>query len=492
MANGIQIGPSGSPDIDGVLWGWCWQANQPNFHTLLTFSFPTSTAAYLGYTAVNGFEAFNDKQLAAASKILAMYDNVCNVDFILSADPAAGNIRLAEMTSIDVGTGPHAFPTAYGIAPDPNNAPAFAHGDAWFNHKYYNNPVLGSFAFAAGLMHEIGHTLGLKHGHMAQDVQNASGAYVYTNPSLPANHDSFEYSVMTYRGYPGASIKHGITAKEFPSTPMQDDIAALQYLYGANFDYNSGNTVYTFSSKTGAMSIDGVSQGATFHHKIFLTVWDGSGNDTYDLSNYKTNEVIDLNPGAWSTPSKAQRADLDLFHPGHHMARGCIANALLLYGDPHGYIENAIGGSGNDKIYGNAVSNALLGGGGNDKIHGGDSADALVGGRGRDIIYGDAGADDFIFTAASQSGSGAKHHDSVMDFNGLEGDLIDLSGFDANSRAAGLQHFDFIDIQAFDHTAGELRFANHLLQGDVNGDGKADFEVYLSTVLLFSFDLKLE
>lgn len=78
-----------------------------------------------------------------------------------------------------------------------------------------------------------------------------------------------------------------------------------------------------------------------------------------------------------------------------------------------------------------------------------------------------------------------------MDFNGLEGDFIDLSGFDANSRAAGVQHFDFIDIQAFDHTAGELRFANHLLQGDVNGDGKADFEVYLNTVLLFSFDLKL-
>ena len=117
-------------------------------------------------------------------------------------------------------------------------------------------------------MHEIGHTLGLKHGHEAQDVQNASGAYVYTNPALPANHDFLEYSVMTYRSYPGGSAKT-VNAKEFPSTPMQDDIAALQYLYGANFDYNSGNTVYTFSSKSGAMSINGVSQGATFHHKIF-------------------------------------------------------------------------------------------------------------------------------------------------------------------------------------------------------------------------------
>jgi Ca2+-binding RTX toxin-like protein len=124
-------------------------------------------------------------------------------------------------------------------------------------------------------------------------------------------------------------------------------------------------------------------------------------------------------------------------------------------------------------------------------ISGSAGVDALVGGKGRDILYGGADGDDFIFTSVADSRHGGKHHDSILDFNGGETDLIDLSQFDANSRIAGLQHFDFIDIQAFDHTAGELRFANHLLQGDVNGDGKADFEVYLNSVLLFSFDLKL-
>lgn len=136
-------------------------------------------------------------------------------------------------------------------------------------------------------------------------------------------------------------------------------------------------------------------------------------------------------------------------------------------------------------------SDCLLGNAGNDLISGGAGIDALVGGKGRDVLYGGADGDDFIFTSVADSRHGAKHHDSIMDFNGGEADLIDLSQFDANSRVAGLQHFDFIDIQAFDHIAGELRFANHLLQGDVNGDGKADFEVYLNTVLLFSFDLKL-
>src|SRR4029079_4016028 len=244
------------------------------------------------------------------------------------ADPTQANIRMAEMTSIDVGTGPVAFATAYGIAPDPNNAPAFAHGDTWFNHTSYNNPILGSFAFASGIMHDIGHALGLKHGHVPDDVLNANGQYAYSLPALSFDHDSLEYSVMTYRSYPGGDTDT-VNAIEFPSTLMQDDILALQWLYGSNYDYNSGNTVYRFDPKTGAMSINGKSQGATFHHKILLTIWDGGGNDTIDFSNYKSNAVIDLAPGAWSTPWQKQLADLDIPNPGVHLARGCIANAQL-------------------------------------------------------------------------------------------------------------------------------------------------------------------
>jgi serralysin len=249
MANGILANPSGYQDIDGVLWGWCWQINQPNNYTLLTYSFPKSTASYLGYTAVNGFEAFNAKQQVAAIKVLRMVDNVSNADFQYTADPSQANIRMAEMTSIDVGTGSVAFATAYGIAPDPNNAPAFAHGDTWFNHTSYNKPILGSFAFASGIMHELGHALGLKHGHVPDDVLNANGQYAYSLPALSFDHDSLEYSVMTYRSYPGGDTDT-VNAIEFPSTLMQDDILALQWLYGSNYDYNSGNTVYRFDPKT--------------------------------------------------------------------------------------------------------------------------------------------------------------------------------------------------------------------------------------------------
>ena len=81
-------------------------------------------------------------------------------------------------------------------------------------------------------VHEIGHTLGLDHGH---DGLRA----------LPTNHDSVEYSVMTYRSFVGADL-NGYTVAEgsYPQTLMLDDIAALQYMYGADYTTNATNTTY--------------------------------------------------------------------------------------------------------------------------------------------------------------------------------------------------------------------------------------------------------
>ena len=113
-------------------------------------------------------------------------------------------------------------------------------GDAWFNNStgWYNNPVVGNYAWLT-IMHETGHLLGLKH---PQDVMGSFGA-------APANVDSLEYSVMSYRSYIGASTTQGLTNAtwSFPTTLMMYDIAALQYMYGANYTTNSGDTVYKWS-----------------------------------------------------------------------------------------------------------------------------------------------------------------------------------------------------------------------------------------------------
>ncbi|MDR2153648.1 MAG: M10 family metallopeptidase C-terminal domain-containing protein [Burkholderiaceae bacterium] len=176
---------------------------------------------------------------------------------------------------------------------------------------------------------------------------------------------------------------------------MANDILALQTLYGANYTTHSGNTTYTWSPTTGQTFIDGVGQpvpggGAGGKaNRIFETIWDGEGIDTYDLSNYSTNLRIDLNPGASSLFSSAQRANLGLFQ----YAAGNVYNAYLFNGDQRSLIENATGGSGNDTITGNVADNVLKGNAGKDTLNGGNGNDTLDGGAGKDTLDGGNGDD---------------------------------------------------------------------------------------------------
>jgi hypothetical protein len=79
---------------------------------------------------------------------------------------------------------------------------------------------------------------------------------------------------------------------------------------------------------------------------------------------------------------------------------------------------------------------------------------------------------------AARGGSGIPDH--VHGFVRGE-DRLDLSKFDA-STAKGVQHFTFIGKQGFHGEAGELRYAAGskglvVLQGDLNGDARADFSI---------------
>ncbi|HMC92055.1 MAG TPA: RTX toxin, partial [Allosphingosinicella sp.] len=61
----------------------------------------------------------------------------------------------------------------------------------------------------------------------------------------------------------------------------------------------------------------------------------------------------------------------------------------------------------------------------------------------------------------------------------------DLHLIDADTTTAGDQAFSFIGANAFGNHAGELRaeFANGVwtVQGDVDGDGNADFTILVTT-----------
>lgn len=154
-----------------------------------------------------------------------------------------------------------------------------------------------------------------------------------------------------------------------------------------------------------------------------------------------------------------------------------------LYGDAGNDIIR--GGAGNDRLWGGAGNDKLYGNAGNDKLVGGAGNDLLVGGKGRDILIGGKGSDTFDFNLASES-KGSKH-DVIKDFSHAQRDHIDLSTIDANSHKAGNQAFDFIGTQQFHHTEGELRYVKAggetMIQGDINGDGKADFTIELDSAM---------
>jgi Ca2+-binding RTX toxin-like protein len=158
----------------------------------------------------------------------------------------------------------------------------------------------------------------------------------------------------------------------------------------------------------------------------------------------------------------------------------------------------AINGTGNalaNTIVGNAAANVLKGMAGDDRLEGGAGDDTLYGGTGKDILAGGRhnGHDSFVWTSAAEAGKGAAR-DVVLDFaRGY--DEIDLSGIDARSGTTSTNEaFSFIGKSAFSGVSGQLRYQQFdttgtdytLVQGDVNGDRIADFEIQVNGLLPFT------
>jgi len=260
-------------------------------------------------------------------------------------------------------------------------------GDTWIKDAD-KTAALGSYQYYL-LLHELGHSLGLKHSH-------ESGGNL---PKMSAQHDSTEYTVMSYN----------VTGRS--QTFMMYDIAALQEMYGADFKTNSGNTVYKWSPQTGETFVNGVGQGKPVSNAILLTIWDGGGIDTYSFENYSTDLKIDLSPGGFSVTSAEQRS-------AH--AKGNVYNALQYRGDARSLIENAIGGSGSDTLTGNAANNALSGNAGNDTLDGASGDDTLNGGLGNDILRGGVGNDKLYGDEGSDFLSGDGGNDVLQGGNGSD------------------------------------------------------------------------
>lgn len=153
----------------------------------------------------------------------------------------------------------------------------------------------------------------------------------------------------------------------------------------------------------------------------------------------------------------------------------------LVYGDDGSDVLRGM--AGNDYMEAGADDDILLGGTGTDSLYGGDGTDVLTGGNGKDVLVGGADDDTFVF-GKGDSGITAATRDVITGFTAGV-DTIDLSRMDANTRNANPNDaFTFIAAGAFTSVAGQLHYvvsgASILLEGDINADGVADFQIQLT------------
>ncbi len=332
-------------------------------------------------------------QLEQSAAIAAMntWSQFVNVNFVQVAEVndqsgfgTVGEIRFAKSYKLGNTESAHAyFPSGQ------SNPQA---GDVWFNPRNQFNHdggsvPAGSFDFQT-ILHELGHALGLKHTFDDANFGPANHA--------PVSHDNYFYSIMSYTASPWSAPKNNF-ATFYPTTPMYDDLVAMETLYGRRL-INTGDTTYNFN--------DGV--------RYWQAINDGGGRDMIAY-NGAENSTINLNPGTFSAVSEAI---------AFHRPNGTTvtSRATVTIG-PNVLIEYARGGSGNDTLTGNNIANSLQGMNGNDVLNGlngndvlkgGNGNDSLRGGFGNDTLTGGPNNDVFLFNAPLSSSA---NRDIVTDYN---------------------------------------------------------------------------
>jgi serralysin len=350
----------------------------------MTYAYRDSAPGITYNNGAIGFDRFSAAQIAAGEAAIQLWEDVANIHLIRVQDAGSQYSNNAQFLLWN-----YASSTANSQAANATGfgRPNFDAGTGEVNPTVFLNeqrdqitaPTFGNNGFALYL-HEIGHALGLSHPGNYNVLPN--GQTITYDGNAVYREDSHQYTVMSYFD---ETITHANFVDTFAMTPLLDDIAALQRLYGVNLTTRTGDTVYGFNSNTGSASytITGPDQ-----HVVFA-VWDAGGNDTLDFSGYTMSQSITLEQEQFSSVG------------------GLEFNVVIAKG---AVIENAIGGSGSDLILGNSIDNTLIGNGGddviagragNDHLSGGDGNDLLDGGAGSDVLDGGAGVDTVTYESAT-------------------------------------------------------------------------------------------
>ena len=367
VLDGVEVGLTGDSVIDGLTNGYKWDLDN---------------SRVVDWTISSGFngEFWTSPQevVEKAGLALNLFSYYSNVSFNYLGTfttPADAMANGSEINLSMDGSGlfinnDNVWAIGYFPKPDANER-----GDIYLNinsqANYLSSYEIGSAGFFL-ILHELGHTLGLKHPH--DDGGNARPTFSELDLG---GLDSDIMTIMSYEdGYDWNLINWD------PGTPMFLDVLALQYLYGKNETLFADDSVFSLVK-----------------NDLYATLWDPSGNDLIDQS-AATEGWYMVMPDF--EPSTVIDTKVGFAIPADELSFETPLNLYWLMGD----FENINGSEFVDTIYGNSFENLIKGNGGDD------------------ILTGGSGSDTFIYA----KGDG---NDTILDFDQNE-DSISYQGFNAD------------------------------------------------------------
>jgi hypothetical protein len=429
---------TGNPLIDGLTQGGAWKMTGAR---VITYS--------LDANFNGGMQAWTPEWENAVDSAITAWESLIDMDFQRIGTPGAvpQNQSMANLSfALAPGDSQGLF-LGIGLFPDPQAADEFQRlwgysrtsgafpwprpeGDIFFDTLFseFNTLEPGSTGYEV-ILHEIGHTLGLKH----PSDGGSNGRPTFSQLGI-GHLDDNAHTVMV------AGVSEGTAA----STPMPLDVLAIQHIYGANMSHNAGDDVYVLD-------------------RGLRTIWDAGGIDTFDLSGLTSPLVIDLHAG-----NTAGVRDLE--HDQTAIAHGVT-------------IENAIGGPQSDAITGNDAANVLDGRGGADTLIGGLGDDTLVWDPADASVQGGEGTDTLRVDGAGVTLNLIGVLDSLI--TGVE--KIDLTGSGNNTLTLALSDVLAIsdtDVLQIDGDTGDVVNAG---SGWTDGGEAGGYHTYtqgLATLLI--------
>lgn len=339
--------------------------------TTLHYGFLGGTESYLSNADRDGFAAMNGGQRQAVVAALDYLSSLINVQFV--EDASRAHIAFGTNRQTD-SAGYAQYPMAAGLNPSVLMLDNESAGQA--TNTAAELADRNSYAWFT-LIHELGHAMGLKH----PGNYNAGGGST-PGPYLPKATDHRGTTVMSYRDAAGTmdvSVNGSETGYSYsgkaitPATYKTLDIAALQYLYGANT-----------GTQAAAVTVNDNRQN-------YEAIWAPQGT-TLDASSTTRTNIFDLRPGGYSSIAIQSTDDQIAVLRGRFRDRGVsdarsLQYAQALMGSTKALKGKMFDGRNTLGLAWGSRFTSVTGGAAADRFYAGTYTTTVSGGAGQDTLY---------------------------------------------------------------------------------------------------------